>query len=229
MLDDLAKSLGRDFKDMTILVEATTHGSAGKARRNYERLEFLGDRVLSLVIADMLLTRFPSEPEGDLARRHAALVRRETLADVARETGLGAYISFGKGEAESGGKDNPSILADVCEAVIAALYLDGGLEVAVRWIKLHWADRMTMPVEPPKDAKTALQEWAQGRGLPAPVYTVLSRVGPDHAPVFNVGTEVDGFPSAHGEGPSKRVAEQNAAAALMDNIVKDPSNIEVTT
>ena len=220
MHDDLAKSLGHVFADMTILAEATTHGSAGKGAGNYERLEFLGDRVLSLVIADMLLKRFPKEPEGDLAVRHAALVRRETLAAVARETDLGAHIILGKGEAESGGRDNPGILADVCEAAIAALYLDGGLDVAAQWIQRHWADRRTRPVEPPKDDKTALQEWAQGRGLPAPVYTVLSRTGPDHAPVFEIGTTVDGFPPARGEGPSKRIAEQNAAGALLDAVGK---------
>lgn len=223
MLDDLAKSLGHVFADMTILAEATTHGSAAKGARNYERLEFLGDRVLSLVVADMLLKRFPVEPEGDLARRHAALVRRETLAAIAVETGLGAHITLGKGEAESGGRNNPGILADVCESTIAALYLDGGLDVAARWITRHWSDRMTMPVEPPQDAKTALQEWAQGRGLPAPVYTVLSRVGPDHAPVFEVGTAVDGFAPARGEGPSKRIAEQNAAAVLLEAVGKPKS------
>mgnify|MGYP003980530151 FL=1 len=223
MHDDLAKSLGHIFKDVKILAEATTHGSAGKGAVNYERLEFLGDRVLSLVIADMLLKRFPAEPEGDLAVRHAALVRRETLADVARDIGLGAHITLGKGEAESGGRDNPGILADVCEAAIAALYLDGGIDVATRWIQQHWADRMTMPVEPPKDAKTALQEWAQGRGLPAPVYTVLSRTGPDHAPVFEVGTAIDGFPPTRGEGTSKRIAEQSAAGALLEAVEKSKS------
>ncbi|MBL4721096.1 MAG: ribonuclease III [Alphaproteobacteria bacterium] len=216
MLDELAALLDHDFKNLAVLNEAVTHGSIGAKKPNYERLEFLGDRVLSLVIADMLLRRFPQETEGDLARRHAALVRREALADVARELRLGVYIILGRSEIDAGGRDNPGILADVCEAIIAALYLDGGLDVSARWIRRHWDAQMALPSEPPKDAKTTLQEWAQSLGMPPPTYTVVSRSGPDHAPVFEISVTVDGHPTRGGEGLSKRAAEQKAAAALLE-------------
>ncbi|MGY8959885.1 MAG: ribonuclease III [Alphaproteobacteria bacterium] len=215
MFDDLASILDHKFENASFLSEAMTHGSIGANKPNYERLEFLGDRVLSLVIADMLLTQFPKEAEGDLARRHAALVRREALAEIARDQHLGDYIIMGRSEVDAGGRENPGILSDICESVIAALYLDGGLEVASIWIRTHWSARMTLPVQPPKDAKTSLQEWAQGRGMPPPTYTVVSQSGPDHAPVFEIDVSVEGRPVANGAGLSKGVAEQAAAAKLL--------------
>lgn len=214
--------LGYAFADPALLEEALTHRSAvGRATDAYERLEFLGDRVLGLVIADMLMEAFPNENEGALARRLAALVREDTLAAVARDIGLGAEIRLGAGESESGGRENNALLADVCEAMIAAIYRDGGLEPARRFIETHWSARLAAESAPPQDAKSALQEWAQARALPLPSYRVVEREGPDHAPVFTVAVEVEGKPAATASGASKRIAEQAAARKLLDEIEPD--------
>ncbi len=226
-LDDsiraLAQTLGHDFAEPTLLREALTHPSTdpqdrGGARFGYERLEFLGDRVLGLLIAEWLLERFPSEPEGSLAKRHTALVRREALAQVARDIGLGPHLILSPGEAESGGRENEAILSDACEAVIAALYLDGGLEPARRFIRGTMAEAIDRHVRPPQDAKTALQEWAQARGLPLPNYTTVSRSGPDHRPLFEVQVSIEGHPSATATGTSKRAAEGQAATVLVETL-----------
>ena len=217
----LVAVLAHEFEDASLLSRALTHGSAAaNPRDTYERLEFLGDRVLSLVVAAMLFERFPGEDEGALARRLAALVRRETLAEIAAEIGLGAHIVMSAGEAEAGGRENPSLLADVCESVIGALYLDGGLATAERFIRDRWRARMVRSDKPPLDSKTALQEWAQGRGLPLPDYRIANRTGPDHAPVFTVAVSVGGGETATGTGTTRRAAEQAAAGALLD-IVKN--------
>jgi len=214
--------LGYAFADPALLEEALTHRSAaGRGSAAYERLEFLGDRVLGLVVADMLMQAFPDENEGALARRLAALVREDTLAAVARDIGLGPKIHLGPGEAESGGRENNALLADVCEAMIAAIYRDGGLEPARRFIQAHWSARLAAEPAPPQDAKSALQEWAQARGLSLPSYRVVEREGPDHAPVFTVAVEVSGKPSAVATGASKRVAEQAAARMLLEEIETD--------
>lgn len=219
MTKSFPDALGHEFADPSLLEEALTHRSAGVGRIiGYERLEFLGDRVLGLVVADMLMDAFPAENEGALARRLAALVREETLADVARDIGLGAEIRLGSGESEGGGRENNAILADVCEAVIAAIYRDGGLETARRFIERHLAGRLAAELSPPQDAKSALQEWAQGRGLPLPVYRIVERDGPDHAPRFTISVEVAGKPPASATGHSKRIAEQAAAQVLFDEI-----------
>lgn len=216
-LDTLADALGHRFADSGLLRRAVTHPSAlSDSEPSYERLEFLGDRVLGLVIADRLMQRYPEEAEGDLSRRHTALVRSETLSDVAAEICLGAYLIMAKGEDEAGGRKNPALLADACEAVIAALYRDGGLPAAARFIDAHWLSRMEADVEPPLDAKTALQEWAQARGRPVPCYKVVGSEGPDHSPTFTVEVRVEGLPPSTGRGPSKRVAEQAAAAMLLE-------------
>lgn len=213
----LAERLGHEFAEPELLVEALTHSSRG-GRRSYERLEFLGDRVIGLLVAERLLLHFPSEPEGALAKRHAMLVRGETLAQVAQALGLGPLIKVSPGEAETGGQKNPAILADVCEATLGALYLDGGLE-AVRRILLPIVDPLIeAATEPPQDNKTRLQEWAQGRGLPLPRYQSIGRAGPDHEPRFTVSVEVEGLEPAQGEGRSKRVAEQEAAGALLARV-----------
>ena len=227
-LHDLEALLGHDFSDRTPLRRALTHSSAVTAGReqkksdeaagSYERLEFLGDRVLGLVVADLLLRRFPEESEGHLAKRFAYLVSGEILAGVARDIALGHFIAFSPGEAESGGGDNPAILADVMEAVIAALYRDGGLEAASGFIEPHWRPLVEADLQPPREPKTALQEWAQGRGLALPRYEVSAREGPPHDPRFTVCVTVDreaGALSAEGEGRSKRQAEQAAAAGLL--------------
>lgn len=218
-LDRLCGVLGHRFADPALLREAVSHpsllGLSRNAAREYERLEFLGDRVLGLVIAEWLIERFPEEPEGALARRHTALVRAETLAAVAEAIDLGAHLRLSPAEGEAGGRTKPAILADACEAVIGALYRDGGLAAAQAFIRARWAAVLEGTASPPQDPKTALQEWsmAQGRGLP--VYETLARTGPDHAPVFRVRVAVAGLGEATGEGPSKRAAEKAAAVALL--------------
>jgi ribonuclease-3 len=167
------------------------------------------------MVADLLLEAYPNEAEGPLAKRHADLVRRETLADVAREGGIGRHIRMSRGEVDSGGQENDAILSDVCEALIAAIYRDGGIEKAQQFITRYWMDRLQAPLQPPEDAKTILQELAQGRGLPLPEYRTVGREGPDHAPVFTVTVSVEGWEVAEGSGTSKRVAERVAAQALL--------------
>jgi len=222
----LYKAIGHRFADSVLLAEALCHPSAAEAtrrRHGYERLEFLGDRVLGLVMADMLLHAFPDEDEGHLSRRFVALVRRETLVRVADRIGLADFLTLSPGEEESGGRDNPAVLADSCEALIGALYLDGGLDVARRLIERYWTDLIDEDVSPPKDAKTALQEWLQGRGRPLPVYEVIDQQGPAHDPRFTVEVRIKGYPPGRGEGSSKRAAEQRAAEALMETIGKAAS------
>lgn len=216
---DLLVALGHRFDRPELLLEALTHpsttGGAGQDGPNYERLEFLGDRVLGLVLADILLKRYGGEREGALARRHADLVRRETLAAVARSMRLGPHIRLSKGESAGGGRENAAILADCCEAVIAALFLDGGLEAAARFIEAQWSPLLAEAGAPPVDAKTELQEWAQERGLPLPAYQTVSSTGPDHKPTFSVEASVEGLPAVAASGGSKRAAEQAAAAELL--------------
>ncbi|MFQ6017607.1 MAG: ribonuclease III [Kiloniellaceae bacterium] len=215
----LAGRLGHRFARPQLLVQALTHPSAatkrGRGDDSYERLEFLGDRVLGLIVADLLLRRFPHETEGALALRHAGLVRRETLAEVARGLGLEAHLRLAKGEDAAGERHNPALLADACEAVIGALYLDAGLGAARALVESLWTPLLESAQKPPQDAKTALQEWAQGRGLPLPSYREVDRSGPPHDPVFTVEVCVEGYPPADGEGRSKRLAEQAAAERLV--------------
>lgn len=211
--------LNHDFSDPSLLDQAFVHRSLGKPRvESNERLEFLGDRVLGVVIAELLYHAFPKEPEGALGPRFTALARRETLAEIAEILELGPLMRLSPGEEDSGGRKNPALLADVCEAVLGALYLDGGLEAARSVIVAHWKPRLALDPTPPKDAKTRLQEWAQGTGRALPSYTVVKRDGPDHAPHFVVGVHVEGTQGATGEGASKRVAEQAAAAVLMEQL-----------
>jgi ribonuclease-3 len=221
----LAEILGHTFKDPALLELALTHPSvagddAGEDARlhNYQRLEFLGDRVLGLAIAELLIRRFPLEREGRLARRHTQLVRKEALAKVARGIDLGGYLIISRGEEEAGGRRNPAILADCCEAIIAALFLDGGMKAAERFIHEHWVPLMEEAAVPPKDVKTALQEWTQARALPLPDYKVVANEGPDHKPVFSVEVSVKGQASATATGTSKRAAEKAAARKLLEAI-----------
>jgi ribonuclease-3 len=218
-LASLTEALGHRFERPELLTEALTHPSArarrGAPKRGYERLEFLGDRVLGLIIAELLWRRFPEEAEGALTRRHTSLVRRETLTGIARDVGLGAHIVLSAGEEAAGARANPSVLADVCEAVIAALYLDGGLSAAARFVERWWEPRLTKLGAPPRDPKTALQEWAQARGRALPVYRTVATEGPAHRRTFTVTVSVDGLPPATASGPSKRAAEAAAAAAAL--------------
>jgi ribonuclease-3 len=215
----LQEQLGHRFADPALLVRALTHPSvsADPSHRggDYERLEFLGDRVLGLVVAQMLFDRFPEEAEGLLARRLAKLVGKDTLASVAEDLDLGNVMRFAMGEDEKQGRSNPGLLSDACEAVIAALYLDGGLPVARAFIVQAWRQRIEEDREPPSDAKTELQEWAQGRGLPLPRYSEVDRQGPPHDPLFTISVEVEGKQTQTGTGRSKRAAEQDAAAQLL--------------
>ncbi len=218
-LSQLQERLGHQFVNSALLERALTHPSVsadpGHLGGDYERLEFLGDRVLGLVVAEMLFARFPQEAEGLLARRLAKLVAKETLASVAADLELGSFMRLAMGEDEKDGRTNPSLLSDACEAVIAALYLDGGLPVAKRFVVDSWKARIEKDREPPLEAKTELQEWAQGRGLPLPSYSEIDRQGPPHDPVFTISVQVEGQPPRSGKGRSKRIAEQDAAAQLL--------------
>ena len=217
----LEDRLGHCFGRQDLLTQALTHPSLCVKNRglaSYERLEFLGDRVLGVVIAAMLFERFPAESEGDLARRFTSLVRMETLAEVALSLRLDQDILLSRGDEGSGGRDNPSLQADVCEAVIAALYLDGGFDCAESFVRKNWAQLLTRDPAPPQDAKSALQEWAQARALPLPCYRVVERTGAAHAPQFVIEVSVSGFAPVCADGPSKRKAEQCAAALLLDSL-----------
>jgi ribonuclease-3 len=216
--DDLQTRIGYRFADDGLLDRALTHISAlsGKSRTSsYQRLEFLGDRVLGLVISDLLFRTFPRADEGELSRRLADLVRKETCAEVARAVDLGTAINLGGSEANAGGRKRTAILADVCEALVGAVYLDGGYDAARDLIERLWGERMRVPARPPRDAKTALQEWAQARGLPTPNYREVQRTGPHHDPEFLVTVELPKIEPAEGRGRSKRAAEQAAAAAML--------------
>lgn len=212
----LQARLAHNFADDDLLRRALTHPSADGA--NYQRFEFLGDRVLALVIADWLLEDFPGADEGELAVRFNSLVRKETCAEVAERVGLGDHVVMGGGEEKAGGRRKAAILADACEAVIAALYIDGGLAAAERFIRAEWAPLIEKSSIVPQDAKTALQEWAQGAGKPVPKYVLEGRTGPDHAPEFTVSVQVAGQAPVQAKGASKRQAEQVAARAMLENL-----------
>ena len=215
----LEERIGHRFKDVVLLECALTHISALKGARNragsYQRLEFLGDHVLGLVVSDILFRSFPKADEGELSRRLADLVRKETCADVAREIELGAAIRLGASESNAGGRKRPAILADVCESLIGAVYLDGGYAAASGVVERLWQTRMQVTAQPLRDPKTVLQEWAQARGLPTPAYREVARTGPDHDPEFRVAVQLPSFAPAEGTGRSKRAAEQAAAAAML--------------
>ncbi len=216
----LERAIGHEFASHDYLVRALTHpsffGYDGDPRpAHYERLEFLGDRVLGLVIAELLFKRYPDSEEGGLATRYNMLVRKETCAAVAERIALGDYLRLGSGEVQAGGRSKQAILGDACEALIAAIYFDGGIEAAHRFIESHWDDLLDEVDEPQKDPKTALQEWTQGRGQPAPRYRMVNRSGPDHEPTFTIAVEVDGSERAQGRGLSKRIAEQEAARTFL--------------
>ena len=212
----VAQRLDYEFSNRDLLRHALTHASSKRKIGNYERLEFLGDRVLGLVIAEELFRLNPGQREGDMSARHSALVRGDTCAEVGRNLGLEDFIVMGDSEMAKGVHLNASIMGDAVEALIAALYLDGGLEAARRFILRNWARFIVEGKIIRKDAKTFLQEWALARALPIPEYRVVSRDGPEHAPSFAVEVEVRGSRPVHGTGPSKRFAEQVAA----DNFLK---------
>jgi len=215
-LDELLKKLGYRFEKPGLLDEALTHVSAPQAAgQSYQRLEFLGDRVLGLAIAELLFKTFPNAPEGELSRRLAELVRRESCAEIAIAWDVGPYLKLGAGEAHSGERRNQTILADVCEAIIGAVFIDGGYDAARALVERSFQPLLEAPRRPLRDPKSALQEWAQGRGLPPPTYSVAEQTGPDHAPKFRVMVKVKGAEGEFGQGTSKRIAEQAAARSLL--------------
>ena len=224
-LKALQARLGHEFAEPRHLVHAVTHSSMSTpTRSDNQRLEFLGDRVLGLVMAEALLAADSRATEGQLAPRFNALVRKETCADVARQIDLGAVLKLGKSEMKTGGRRKEALLGDAMEAVIAAVYRDGGYEDARGVILRLWGERIAKVEDDARDAKTALQEWAQARGESPPVYAELGRSGPDHAPVFTVEARMQSGAAARSEARSKRQAEQAAARALLDRLAAEKSS-----
>jgi ribonuclease III len=213
--------IGYKFSDGALLKTAFMHVSALKAATrhradSYQRLEFLGDHVLGLIVSDMLYRAYPRADEGELSKRLADLVRKESCADVAKQLGLGDDIELGAvGAAAAQARLRKSVLGDICEAVIGAIYLDGGFTAAAQFIARNWTERMQKPRRPPRDSKTTLQEWAQGKGLPTPIYREIERTGPHHDPQFRVAVELPGLAPAEGVGGNKRAAEKAAASAMI--------------
>ncbi len=211
--------IGYKFKDKSLYTQAMTHTSAAKtAGESNERLEFIGDRVLNMLVAELLYELFPQEREGHLARRLTNLVCAPALQEVAIEIGLATDLRLSAGEAGTGGHQKMNVLADACEALVAAIYMDGGLDAARAFVRAYWTDRATADRKPVQDAKSALQEWAQGKGLPLPFYEIVERSGPDHAPHFIISVSVEGFAAAQGEGINKRDAEKAAAEILLNTV-----------
>jgi ribonuclease III len=215
----LEARIGHKFADPTLLATAFTHVSALKATRkrgdSYQRLEFLGDHVLGLIVSDMLYRAFPNANEGELSKRLADLVRKESCADVATSLGLVDDIKLGAVGAGASARLRKSVLGDICEAVIGAIFLDGGYAAAAQFVERNWTERMRRPRQPLRDPKTVLQEWAQGKGLPTPVYREVERTGPHHDPQFRVAVDLPGLAPAEGIGGSKRAAEKVAASVMI--------------
>lgn len=210
------QAIGYQFGKAELLRQALTHRSLGSGHN--QRLEFLGDSVLGLLIAEMLYALYPAEAEGDLSKRLVSLVNGEQLSAIALQWGLGAALAMSVSEEEQGGRENRSNLEDACEAILGAAYLDGGLEAARGIITRFWKPYALETKAPPKDPKTALQEWAQGRGLPLPEYVVLSAEGPSHAPQFVIEVRVDGLKPVCAEAGNKKLAERKAAEAMLAKI-----------
>lgn len=214
-----ARRLGHEFARPELLTRALTHASISSATRpDNQRLEFLGDRVLGLIIAETLLAADSAASEGQVAPRFNALVRKETCADVARQIGLGDVLKLGRSEMLSGGRRKEALLGDAMEAVIAAVYLDSGLDAARSVVLALWGSRIAHVELDARDAKTQLQEWAQARGLPPPIYAEKDRSGPDHAPVFTIEAQLANGETATARAGAKRQAEQAAARALLDRM-----------
>lgn len=218
-LAEFQAALGHEFANPALLEEALTHPSmSSSVQRHNQRLEFLGDRVLGLVIADALLASDPEATEGELAPRLNALVRKEACADVAAEIGMGPVLRMGRSETLSGGRRKTALLGDAMEAVIAAVYRDAGFAAANAMILRLWAKRIASADAVGRDPKTALQEWAQGRGMKPPAYSEISRRGPDHAPIFVIEVRLDNGANETAEARSKRAAQQDAAEKLLNRL-----------
>ena len=218
---ELERRIGHTFQDRELYERALTHASTagmGKPVRHNQRLEFLGDRVLNLLAAERVMAMDAVAREGEMSRRVAALVNGRTCARVARDIGLGAALKLGEGGTKIGLRDSDNVLGDACEALMAAIYIDAGLPRARAFFDQFWAGEIAhVEGAKAKDPKTALQEWAQARGLPLPVYRIVSRTGPDHEPTFTIGVHLDGYAEEVAEGPSRQDAEKAAALAMLLN------------
>lgn len=221
-IHSLQSLLGYKFIETVYINRAMTHSSAHHQSDglDYERLEFLGDRVVNLVVADLLFSMFRDEKEGALAKRHTALVRTETLAEMAKELNLGDYVVLSDAERKAGGAENDNILADIMEAVTAAIYLDGGFIAAKSFVERALGNRLHDMVEPPRDPKTSLQEWSQANDLGLPTYDVIGQSGPDHAPEFIVQVSLNGHAPQTATSTSKKRAEKDAAEKMLNNLQK---------
>jgi len=224
--DALQERIGYRFRQPKLLAGALTHPSAPEAARvawrgyGYERLEFLGDRVLGLVVAELLLERFETEDEGALSKRLVALVRKEALVEVARRIDLGPAIDLAAGSGRAYARQRETAQADGVEALIGAIFQDGGFQAARDFVRFWWTPLLDAFHAPPKDPKTTLQEWAQGQGLPLPQYRLLTAEGPDHQPTFEIAVAVEGLEPCRASGRSKRAAEQAAATRMLDRIAE---------
>lgn len=215
----LTKIIGYSFSDLKLIRIALTHPSVSSdTNHNYERLEFLGDRVLGLIVSDILYKHFNQEKEGDLAKRLSYFVRREFVAKVASEIGVNEFILLAPSEKDSGGQEKPAILCDVMEAIIGAIFIDGGYKEAYEFISHNWAGYLSEDIKPFKDAKTDLQEKAQGMKLSLPIYELIEMTGPDHDPEFTISVKVDGFEKIEASGKSKKIAEQNVAKIMLEKL-----------
>jgi ribonuclease-3 len=216
----LQKQLGYEFQETLYITKALTHSSAihDSTGLDYERLEFLGDRIVNLVVADLLFHEFKGEKEGSLAKRHTALVRTETLAAMARDLSLGDFVQLSDAERRAGGAENDNILADIMEAVTAAIYLDSDFITAEQFFARALGNRLHGMAEPPRDPKTTLQEWSQAKNLGLPLYEVIGQDGPDHAPEFTVQVSLEGFEPQSATSTSKKRAEKDAAQRMLDVI-----------
>ena len=215
MIEELEKILNYKYKNPALLKQALTHSSfASDVEKNYERLEFLGDRVLGLSIASLLYNIFPHEPEGSLSQRHTGLVCKETVAMVAKTLQLDKYMIVANEEI----RDNENVLCDVCEAVIGSVFIDGDCVEAIKFVNQHWRELIDKNVAPPKDAKTALQEVAHAKGRGVPVYKLEGREGSEHEPIFYMSVSLKGVAPEVGEGRNKKLAEQEAAAKMLKKL-----------
>lgn len=212
------KNIGYAFSNPALLRAALTHASAQGEHADNERLEFLGDRVLSLAVADLLFAAYPEEEEGSLAKRHTGLVQQKALVKVAKEIDISSHLTLSPGEKKAGGHQKDKILADALEALIGAIYLDGGLAKAEAFINRFWQPMLTAQLLPPEDTKSQLQEWAQAQGLPLPAYRVVKKTGTDHEPVFEVEVMVEDVGKASARASSKRSAEKEAALRLLQKL-----------
>lgn len=218
-MKDFQGRIGYQFSDPALLVTAVTHSSRSSSTRpDNQRLEFLGDRVLGLVMAQALLEEDAAAAEGQLAPRFNALVRKETCAEIAREVDVGTVLKLGRSEMMTGGRRKQALLGDAMEAVIAAVYLDGGFVAAQALILRLWNTRIKSVESDARDAKTSLQEWAQARKQHPPKYSEVSRRGPDHAPIFTIRCTLQSGESAEAQAGSKRIAEQDAAKILLKEV-----------